>query len=116
MKTDFLLSTGASVSLYPADSIEQESYLIYLHGGGFVYGSRQDIPKPLIELFHEHNYTILSMDYLLAPNSSLSEIIAATWENFLELKSESNQGAPLSNLRSFSGRVFDDGIDEKNFC
>ena len=30
MKTDFLLSTGASVSLYPADSIEQESYLIYL--------------------------------------------------------------------------------------
>ena len=41
MKTDFLLSTGASVSLYPADSIEQESYLIYLHGGGFVYGSPQ---------------------------------------------------------------------------
>lgn len=88
MKTDFLLSTGASLSLYPADSIEQESYLIYFHGGGFVYGSRQDIPKPLIELFHEHNYTILSMDYLLAPNSSLSEIIAATWENFLELKAK----------------------------
>jgi acetyl esterase/lipase len=84
MKTDYSLSTGATVSLYP--TTEEEAYLLYFHGGGFVYGSRQDIPSPLIDLFHEHNYTILSMDYLLAPNSSLSEIIDTAWENFLELK------------------------------
>ena len=47
MKKEWQLTTGASVSLYPAS----EKYVIYFHGGGFVYGTRQDIPASLIALF-----------------------------------------------------------------
>lgn len=86
MKEDFLLSTGASVSFYPAKTSAPKGFLLYFHGGGFVYGSRHDIPKTLLNLFFEQNYALLAVDYLLSPNSSLAEIIDTTWSNFLELK------------------------------
>ena len=35
---------------------------------------------------------------------------------FLGIKSESNQGAPLSNLRVVQREVFDDGMTKKNFA
>lgn len=82
MKKEWQLTTGASVSLYPAS----EKYLIYFHGGGFVYGTRQDIPASLIALFQEQQYSVLTVDYLLAPNSSLVEILALNWQNFQELQ------------------------------
>ena len=54
MKKEWQLTTGASVSLYPAS----EKYVIYFHGGGFVYGTRQDIPASLIALFQEQQYSV----------------------------------------------------------
>ena len=41
------------------------------------------------------------------------EIIAATWENFLELKAKVIKEHPYRICGRSAGRVFDDGIDEK---
>ncbi|MGF3076158.1 alpha/beta hydrolase [Facklamia sp. P12955] len=49
--------------------------LIYLHGGGLIFGQREDLPGEYIELLNSKGYSILALDYLLAPESNLEQII-----------------------------------------
>lgn len=83
MKRNTELTSGGLVTRYPTTT---KKYLLYLHGGGLVYGSRSDIPEALVEVFQKAGYTLLTLDYLLAPNSSLPEIIANLWDSFVEIK------------------------------
>ena len=78
MKKEWQLTTGASVSLYPAS----EKYVIYFHGGGFVYGTRQDIPASLIALFQEQQYSVLTVEFLMAPKYTFSEILGRDGHKF----------------------------------
>lgn len=58
-------------------STEQEKapLIIYIHGGGLVWGTRHDINKQQIKLFNDNNYHVLSIAYRLAPETKLPEII-----------------------------------------
>ncbi len=49
--------------------------ILYLHGGGMVFGTKDDLPKAYIELILENGYDLLMLDYLLAPESNLEEMI-----------------------------------------
>ncbi len=49
--------------------------IIYIHGGGFILGSRKDINKEQIELYTNNGYSVISIDYRLAPRTKLSSII-----------------------------------------
>ena len=98
MKTDIQLSSGAKGILTSTPS--DNHYLLYFHGGGFVYGSKNDLPESLITIFQKQKFSVLTLDYLLAPNSSLEAIIHSTFENFLELKKTVIKDAPFS----FCGR------------
>lgn len=58
--------------------------LLYLHGGGFLFGSRDDLPQTYLDLFLENGFNVLAFDYPLAPETPLREIIhcledAVTW-------------------------------------
>lgn len=85
MSHKYTFSTGAQAMIYPSNAVE-EHFLVYFHGGGFVYGSKSDIPSALVELFNRHNYTVIAVDYLLAPNHSLKEILDQNFTHFNELK------------------------------
>lgn len=98
MKTAIQLSSGAKGTLISKPS--DVGYLLYFHGGGFIYGSKNDLPEPLVTIFQKQKFSILALDYLLAPNSSLSEIIQSTFDNFLELKDTVIKDSPFS----FCGR------------
>ena len=62
------LANGATVTIYPTTT-EPTNYVVYLHGGGMIYGTKSDLPEELKELFTSNGYTVLALDYLLAPNT-----------------------------------------------
>lgn len=49
--------------------------IIYIHGGCLIYGSRKDINPKQLELYLGAGYAVVSIDYRLAPESKLPEII-----------------------------------------
>lgn len=87
------LSNGCQIA--QTTSGNGEKYLLYLHGGGFVYGSKNDLPQALAQPFLEAGYTILAMDYLLAPNHSLKDILTSIYDSFAELKATVINDAPF---------------------
>ncbi|HAT54855.1 MAG TPA: alpha/beta hydrolase [Lactobacillus sp.] len=51
--------------------------IIYIHGGGLIFGNRDDLPIQYADLFVQAGYPILSLDYLLAPESDYQAIIGS---------------------------------------
>ncbi|MGE8206640.1 alpha/beta hydrolase [Heyndrickxia sp. NPDC080065] len=48
--------------------------IVYIHGGGLFWGSRNDLKKEQIEFYHDAGFNIFSIDYRLAPESKLTDI------------------------------------------
>lgn len=52
--------------------------LLYFHGGGFVFGSRLDLPKSYIEYFTSQGISLLAVDYPLSPETKLDKVLKMT--------------------------------------
>ena len=77
-KTNNGLTIGATFYKHSDEYLDKNNPLIiYLHGGGLIYGSREDLPTSHIEKLTNHGYSILALDYPLIPESSINEIIDA---------------------------------------
>ena len=48
--------------------------LLYFHGGGLLYGDREDLPETHLQTMTEAGYAILAFDYPLAPAAKLPAI------------------------------------------
>lgn len=84
-------SNTLKVDFHRASQNRQEITILYFHGGGLLYGTRDDLPSRYMAAFLNQGYDVLCMDYPLAPESSLSRIhntILASLRWFLENKSE----------------------------
>lgn len=55
----------------------QKGCIFYLHGGGLVFGTSDDLPGIYEKLFLSAGYDLLRLDYPLAPESYLAEILEA---------------------------------------
>lgn len=51
--------------------------MLYLHGGGLLYGERDDLPGRYVRMVTEAGITLVCMDYPLAPEASLPRILDA---------------------------------------
>lgn len=49
--------------------------VIFIHGGALIWGSRHDIQPAMVETLNLHGYTVISIDYRLAPTTKLPEIL-----------------------------------------
>lgn len=49
--------------------------VFYLHGGGLLYGERDDLPTPYIHMLVDAGYTLVCADYPLAPEYTLPNIV-----------------------------------------
>ncbi len=62
------------VTVYQDDSVKIKAAILYFHGGGLLYGTREDLPELHIETITKAGYAILSFDYPLAPIANLELI------------------------------------------
>ncbi len=67
----------------PADD-RVRPVVVWIHGGALILGNRAGVPKNLLELCASEGYALVSIDYRLAPEVKLPEIVgdvedALTW-------------------------------------
>ena len=73
--------------------------IIYIHGGCLIYGSRKDINQKQLELYLGAGYAVVSIDYRLAPESKLPEIIEDLQDAFRWIRTSSPILCSLSPQR-----------------
>jgi acetyl esterase/lipase len=59
----------------PSENKDYKGTILYFHGGGMMFGYREDLPQPYISLLTANGYGLLALDYLLAPESKLPAIM-----------------------------------------
>ena len=53
--------------VYRHEDAVKRPVVVWLHGGALIMGSRNGVPKQLLELAREHGFVVVSLDYRLAP-------------------------------------------------
>ena len=86
--------------IYQQRALKSMGVILYFHGGGFIYGDKDDLPKLHIETLTKAGYSIISFDYRLAPEASFDLILEDVLDaiNYFILNKE-NLG--FSNLPYF---------------
>jgi acetyl esterase/lipase len=59
--------------------------IIYIHGGGLLWGDREDLSEEMIQLYTNNGFALFSIDYRLAPRSTLSDILEDVQDSLLWL-------------------------------
>ena len=54
---------------------ENAPVIIYIHGGGLIWGTREEISEEMIKLYTNKGFSLFSIDYRLAPSTKLPEIL-----------------------------------------
>ncbi|MBG9981126.1 alpha/beta hydrolase fold domain-containing protein [Facklamia lactis] len=67
-------NTTAQFKYFYAENSHTQNTIIYLHGGGLIFGNYSDLPEIYIDKIVKSGSSILSCEYLLAPEYKLPEI------------------------------------------
>lgn len=59
---------------YPTNR-ENAPVIVYIHGGGLLWGTRDDIEEDMIKLYTDNGFALFSIDYRLAPETKVAEIL-----------------------------------------
>lgn len=88
----FSLIDGAPLQLcfYRAQQNRKNKTILYLHGGGLVYGSADDLPDEYLHLILEKGYDFATLQYPLSPEAKLNTIFEKILEG-LEWFQENHQ-------------------------
>ncbi|MGM0123097.1 hypothetical protein IGI37_000463 [Enterococcus sp. AZ194] len=86
MKKTIQLPNGSTVDCYQTATGQTKKALLYFHGGGLVYGTKNDLPEDLKQIFLKNNYEVYAFDYLLAPNASLEQSLQMLEESVQYVK------------------------------
>lgn len=84
------------VTRYTESNCSPKARIFYFHGGGLLYGSRNDLPKKHLELLTQAGYEILAFDYPLAPSADLEMIlndVCSSINGSCEMDAEFTNGA-----------------------
>lgn len=66
--------TKIQADIYRSDSKTPRPVLVWIHGGALIVGSRQSVPKNLLDLAKQEDYVLVSIDYRLGPEAKLPAI------------------------------------------
>lgn len=86
-----------NMSLYRAENNRKNTTVLYFHGGGLLYGVRDDLPEVYINKFLNSGYDLLALDYPLAPESKLDVILKSSYEGILYYLNSRNKVFGLNN-------------------
>ncbi|WP_053366405.1 alpha/beta hydrolase [Bacillus sp. FJAT-27245] len=77
MKTTVVYKTADNLDIkgdfYPVES-KMAPVIMYIHGGGLIWGSREDMKEEQIKLYNDAGFAVFTIDYRLAPEAKLPEI------------------------------------------
>jgi acetyl esterase/lipase len=62
--------------------------VVWIHGGALINGGRGGVPEQIRGLCREQGYVLFSLDYRLAPETKLPEIIADLKDAFVWIRAE----------------------------
>src|SRR5262245_30627706 len=65
-----------AADVYRSASAKPQPVLVWIHGGALIMGSRESVPKNLLDLCREEGFALVSLDYRLAPEVKLPAIVA----------------------------------------
>jgi len=80
IKGDFYPTEGSGAPL-----------IVYIHGGGLIWGQRGAIIQDQVTLYNEAGYNVLSIDYRLAPETKIPEIATDIQDALKWLQEEGQQ-------------------------
>ena len=63
---------------YQPSVSKMKTVILYFHGGGFVYGNRDDLPVEYIDMLTAAGIGLVAVDYPLAPETKLPVILEVT--------------------------------------
>jgi acetyl esterase/lipase len=84
---------GADV--YRPDDTQVRPVVVWIHGGALINGNRNSVPRQLLDLCRAEGHALISLDYRLAPEVKLPDIIADVEDAFTWLR---EQGPKLCHL------------------
>lgn len=62
-------------TVYAPDGAAPRAAVLYFHGGGLLYGQREDLPDAHIDAFTGAGFAVIAFDYPLAPAADLDLIL-----------------------------------------
>ncbi|SPF55508.1 conserved hypothetical protein [Candidatus Desulfosporosinus infrequens] len=86
-----------NMNLHRATSNRKNITILYFHGGGLLYGVRDDLPEMYITAFLKAGYDFLALDYPLAPESKIDLILESALQLVLFYLQNSEQVFSLQN-------------------
>lgn len=81
MQTQVFKTTGGheiKADIYLSPHLEKDQKrpaILFIHGGGLIMGHRKMIAPNHVQAFHEGGFHVISIDYRLAPETKLPEIV-----------------------------------------
>jgi len=88
-----------NMNLYMSKNNRRDITIVYFHGGGLLYGVRDDLPEIYINKFLNFGYDFLTLDYPLAPESKLDVILKSSYEEILYFLENHQEVFGLNNER-----------------
>jgi acetyl esterase/lipase len=74
--------------VYRPSDAKVRPVVVWIHGGALIMGNRASVPKDLLDLCRAEGYALVSLDYRLAPEVKVPEIIADIEDAFRWLRNE----------------------------
>lgn len=91
---------GITINASLSRTSSSSKAIIYLHGGGLIFGQRNDLPKEYIELFNNAGFNFVTIDYPLAPEAKLDQILDSLTKSLNELSHYINTTQMIAMGRS----------------
>lgn len=77
------------------ESTEIRPVLVWIHGGALIMGSRAQVPRDLLDLCRTERFALVSIDYRLAPQAKLPQIIEDVQAAFRWIREKGPEAAHL---------------------
>lgn len=82
-----------------ATSRQNAPVVIYIHGGGLLWGTREEISEEMIQLYTQNGFTLISIDYRLAPETKLPGILEDIQDAIQWVISEGSKYSSINSER-----------------
>lgn len=70
------------------DDRKMRPVVVWIHGGALITGKRNSVPQPIVDLCRNEGFALVTIDYRLAPETRLPEIISDIDDAFRWLRGD----------------------------